>query len=116
MSITQEIGRAGEQAAAEWLHRNGFELLHRNWRQGRYELDIVARRAGIVHFIEVKARREGSLTSPEQAITPAKARALFQAAQAYIAHNGVDLETQFDLIAVQGEEIRYIPGAMAPSW
>lgn len=113
---TQQTGQRGEQAAAEWLHDNGFELLHRNWRSGRYELDIVARHHDVIHFVEVKTRKPGSLTSPEEAMTAAKVRSLMQGAQAYIAQNAIDLETQFDLIAVQGDQIRYIPHAITPSW
>ena len=57
MTTTQHTGRQGEEAAARWLLDHGFTLLHRNWRQGHYELDIVAARKGTLHFIEVKTRR-----------------------------------------------------------
>ena len=72
MTTTQHTGRQGEEAAARWLLDHGFTLLHRNWRQGHYELDIVAARKGTLHFIEVKTRRAGGLTTPEEAITPRK--------------------------------------------
>ncbi len=110
------IGAAGEEAAARWLTANGFTIIARNWREGRYELDIVARRGGIVHFIEVKTRKAGSLTSPEEAITAAKFKSLLHAARAWMSHHDPDAEAQFDLVAVQGDEIRYIPNAMTPSW
>ena len=45
MSTTAETGRAGERAAAEYLRRAGYEICALNWRSGRYELDIVARKA-----------------------------------------------------------------------
>ena len=57
MTTTQHTGRQGEEAAARWLLDHGFTLLHRNWRQGHYELDIVAARKGTLHFIEVKTPR-----------------------------------------------------------
>ena len=72
MGTTAETGRAGERAAVEYLRGAGYEICALNWRSGRYELDIVARKAGIVHFVEVKTRRVGSLTPPEAAVTPQK--------------------------------------------
>lgn len=115
-----EIGARGEQLAAEYLTANGFELLHRNWRSGRYELDIVARRGDVVHFVEVKSRKRGGLTAPEEAITEAKFRALCKAAEAYIEEFGVEQEVQFDVVAVEHSggraQVRYIPEAMYPKW
>ena len=64
----------GEELAVAWLRAHGFIIMDRNWRMGRYELDIVAARGDRVHFVEVKLRREGGLTRPEEAMTPAKGR------------------------------------------
>ena len=120
MGETQETGLKGEQAAAEWLDTNGFSIRHRNWRSGRYELDIVAAKDDTLHFVEVKCRKRGGLTTPEEAITPAKFRSLSKAAKAYIATFGIDSEIQFDLISVEhyagGYEIRYVPNAMIARW
>ena len=44
MGTTAETGRMGERAAAEFLRRAGYEICALNWRSGRYELDIVARK------------------------------------------------------------------------
>ena len=79
MTTTQHTGRLGEETAARWLLDHGFTLLHRNWRQGHYELDIVAARKGTLHFIEVKTRRRDGLTPPEQALDSHKRRALVRA-------------------------------------
>lgn len=101
MTTTQHTGRQGEEAAARWLLDHGFTLLHRNWRQGHYELDIVAARKGTLHFIEVKTRRRDGLTPPEQALDYRKCRALIRAANAYLTENPFEGEMQFDLIAVE---------------
>lgn len=116
-----ETGRLGEQAAAEYLRRAGYELCALNWREGRYELDIVARKGETIHFVEVKTRREGSLTPPEAAITPQKFRALHRAATCYMACAGGDCEAQFDLAAVEMRadgrtEVRLIENAMEYNW
>ncbi len=119
---TAETGRRGERLAVEYLRREGFEICDLNWRSGRYELDIVARRAGTLHFVEVKTRRAAGLTSPEQAVTPAKFRALRHAAEHYMALGGYDdWEVQFDLIAVEvlpdgSAELRMVEQAMESNW
>ena len=116
-----DTGRRGEQAAVDYLRRVGFAILERNWRSGRYELDIVARRWDELHFIEVKTRRAGGLTTPEEAITPRKFASLRRAAQAYMAQHRVRLEPQFDLAAVDlfpngSLNVRFTERAMECNW
>lgn len=116
-----ETGNLGERAAASWLRGRGFELCALNWRQGRYELDIVARRGEVLHIVEVKTRRSGSLTPPEAAITPGKIRALRRAAAVYLAATGWQGEVQFDLAAVTvapdgGTDVSLIENAMECHW
>lgn len=118
---TAQTGSFGERAAVEELRRRGFELLHLNWRSGRYELDIVARQGETLHFVEVKTRRADGLTQPEMAATPTKFRALCIAAQRYMDYVGWDGEVQFDLAAVDlcpdgSAEVRLIERAMEANW
>ena len=75
MTAAAETGQAGERAATEYLRRAGYDICARNWRQGRDELDIVALKEGVLHFVEVKTRRAGSLTPPEAAATQQIGRA-----------------------------------------
>lgn len=121
MTLARERGDLGERVAADWLRRNGFMIMERNWRYGRYEIDIIASRWDTVHFVEVKTRHTGSLTTPEDAITDDKARALRKAASAYLASRRLTRELQFDLIAVEispdgTPEVRYIENAMQYGW
>lgn len=115
------IGNRGEEVALEFLFSNGFNLLHRNWRNGRYELDLVAEKEGTLHIVEVKTRQADAVTSPESAMTRAKFRSLCQAAEYYIKLYGIESEVQFDLIAVEyapdrSYEVRYIPDVMSSVW
>lgn len=118
---TAQTGRRGECAATEYLRDRGYEVCALNWRNGRYELDIVARRDGVLHFVEVKTRRAGSLTPPEAALTPQKFRALTRAAQCYLASRGDDCEVQFDLAAVDilpdgTARVRFVENALEYNW
>ncbi len=116
-----EIGRRGEDMAQEFLLGEGFTIHHRNWRNGRYELDFVAERGGVLHIVEVKTRGAGSLLSPEESYTRAKFKALCRAAGYYIRLYNITVDVQFDLIAIDrstaGEfDLRYIPDVMSPAW
>ena len=121
MTTTAETGRTGERAAAEHLRQAGYEICDTNWRAGRDELDIVALRGEVLHFVEVKTRRAGSLTPPEAAVTPQKFRALTRAAVRYLAATGGQEEAQFDLAAVDvmpdgRMEVRLVEHAMEYNW
>ncbi len=120
MSTSSDIGTRGEVVAAKWLLNNGYELLHANWRKGRYELDIVAVKGDEVHFIEVKTRAKESLTTPKEAITKGKFNALRCAAEAYVFEYDIDLDPQFDLITIVYDNDRcaleFTPNAMYCRW
>lgn len=114
------IGARGEDAAVEYLTGLGLEIMERNWRCGRYEIDIIARSAGFLHIVEVKCRKKHGLTRPEEAITKRKFEALCKAASAYIEENGLDVDVRFDVVAVEyedtGYEVRYIENAVTCTW
>jgi putative endonuclease len=67
-----DTGKTGECLAAEWLVRNGFTVIQRNWRHHRYEVDIIAGRRSILHFIEVKTRRSLTYGHPEESVSKKK--------------------------------------------
>ena len=118
---TAETGRAGERSATEYLRSTGYEICALNWRQGRYELDIVARKGDILHIVEVKTRHEGSLTPPEAAATPRKFKALTQATACYLRATGWTGEVQFDLatalVARNGTiRVELIENALEYNW
>ena len=96
----EETGRRGERAVLEYLRREGFTILELNWRWGRYELDIIARKWDELHFVEVKTRR---------------------AASSYMAAHRIRLEPQFDLAAVDvfpdgSMQVRFMERAMECNW
>ncbi len=54
METNREKGNIGESLAADYLQDKGYVILHRNWRRGHWELDLIAEKEGLLHFIEVK--------------------------------------------------------------
>ena len=114
-------GAIGEQAAVDYLRQNGFMIVERNYRVGRSEIDIIASRYDELHFVEVKTRKFGTMTSPEEALTEQKYRAMRRAASAYMAQHRIQAEPCFSLIAIemvgeQVESLRFVEGAMEYSW
>lgn len=115
-----EVGATGEQLACRWLEANGFTLLHRNWRHGRDELDVVARQGAQLVVVEVKTRSSSRHGEPEMAVTPAKQRKLFRAAQGYLETFALDLDLRFDILSViltpdGHSQVFHIPEAFYPT-
>ena len=114
MSTTAETGRRGEEAAREYLRREGFLIRELNWRSGRDEIDIIAQRWDTIRFVEVKTRRALGATTPEQALDSRKINALQRAAVRYMSAHRIDLDPPFDFVAVDvmpddSLEVRYFP-------
>ena len=68
---TARFGQWGERMAAVYLRDKGYEILARNFRTVRGELDIVAARDGTIVFVEVKSRRSERFVRPADAVTEA---------------------------------------------
>ena len=74
----------------------------RNFRHGRKEIDLVARRGDLVAFVEVKSRRSGTCGHPLEAITPRKRAEIQEVATAWIGSFGAPGDSyRFDAIAVR---------------
>ena len=68
------LGKAGEDAAVDYLERHDYVIRHRNWRKGHFELDIVAAKNGELIIVEVKTRSDTDFALPQDAVTPQKIR------------------------------------------
>ena len=114
-------GAIGEQAAVDYLRQNGFMIVERNYRVGQDEIDIIASHYDELHFVEVKTRKYGSMTAPEEAINERKLRAMRRAASAYMAQHRSMLEPKFSLVAVEMigdrvEALRFVEDALQYGW
>ena len=105
MATHNELGKRGEDLACNYLLKSGYEILHRNWRIGRYELDIVALKDEMLIVIEVKTRLQVDYNY-DDLITESKRKYLIRAANAYVNKNNLDLEVSFDLIVVSDNNKR----------
>ena len=81
---TSETGRKAEAAACVYLEMRGFKIIERNWRRPRAEVDILAEKAGVMHFIEVKYRRNDHQGGGLEAITPTKLRQMRRGAELWV--------------------------------
>lgn len=98
---TKPLGDRGEDLAAAHLQRAGWTLLHRNFRMGRKEIDLVARRGEVVAFVEVKTRAGRGYGHPLEAITAKKRREIWAVAGAWIERFGAEGDTyRFDAVSV----------------
>ena len=96
----REAGGRGERIAAHYLEKQGMEILDRNVRIGRGELDLIATEGETLVFVEVKARSPG-FVRPSEAITPAKIARCSSAAIAYLTRKGwLEKDFRFDVVEV----------------
>jgi putative endonuclease len=99
------IGYWGEAIAAKHLESHGYTILHRNWRHGHGELDIVARKAELVVFVEVRTRTSDAFGAPEESISPRKCAKLIETAQAYLDEQNLgEAQWQIDVIVIELDE------------
>jgi putative endonuclease len=98
----QATGKLGESLAAALLQQKGFRILHRNYRLGRAEVDLIAASDKLLLFIEVKTRRgPNSFGYPEEAVDKKKAARITWAAGYFIERIDWKGAIRFDVIAVQ---------------
>ena len=112
----RELGRIGEQAAAELLQMEGYEILERNYRCQAGEIDLIARDREYLVFCEVKYRRTKSAGSALEAVDTKKQKRLYRCAQQYVAaHKIPDAAARFDVVAIEGYEVCLIENAFEGS-
>ncbi len=101
MAASHDFGRLGEDLAARFLAARGWTVIERNFRLGHKEVDLVARRRGVVAFVEVKSRSGPDYGHPLEAITAGKRREIELVARAWVARHGRPGDVyRFDAMAV----------------
>lgn len=113
---TTTQGRQAETQAAHYLEQKGYQLVTRNFRTIRGEIDIVARTKNMLVFVEVKQRTSQAFGGPLAAVTRTKQLRIAQAAIQFLKmHPSVKYdEIRFDVICILPGEIQHIEAAFFP--
>ena len=115
--MKKELGRYGEQLAAQYLEKRGYKVISRNYHTRYGELDIVCQKQGEIIFVEVKTRKTRLYGSPEESITYKKMQNMKKAALKYLHHYPAAFKgLRFDVVSIfiddQGKEnINHIENA-----
>ena len=109
MAEHNDLGKWGEDEAALYYEDRGYEILERDWKVGKRDIDLIALTEGkdTLVFVEVKTRQNNDLQEPEEAVDVKKMRNLAIAANAYVKQMGIDADVRFDIITVVGMDSRH---------
>ena len=102
MAAHNELGKWGEDLAADYLQRKGYTIIERDWKSGKRDLDIIAQDGNVIVFVEVKTRRNRLYGEPEESIDYHKLQNLQQAISHYVKFKHIRQEIRFDIISIVG--------------
>lgn len=116
MADHNDFGREAEELAADYLTKLGYQILAKNYRYLKAEIDIIAEFENLLIIVEVKARKTDLFIEPHAAVNRKKIKLLVSAADFYVQQNKVDKDVRFDIISIvpgpEGVlEIVHFPGA-----
>ncbi|OYX26323.1 MAG: endonuclease [Flavobacteriales bacterium 32-35-8] len=100
MAQHNELGTKGEELAVDFLIKNGYDILDRNYRFDKAEVDIIAQKDTILAIIEVKTRSTIDFGNPQDFVKPKQIQRLVKAVDEYVIINELDVEVRFDIIAI----------------
>lgn len=116
MADHNELGKKAEDLAAEYLLKNEYKILVRNFRFKKNEVDIIAEKDNLIIVVEVKARSTDFFILPQEAVTKGKIKAIVLAANHFMEEFNKNQEVRFDIISILPDkkgnlEIEHIPNA-----
>ena len=108
----RKTGQEQEVKAACFLKTQGYQILERNYRCKKGEIDLIAREGQYLVFVEVKYRRTGQKGDPAEAVDYRKQKKISKVAEYYCwKKRKLNQPCRFDVICVLGQEIRHIEHA-----
>ena len=113
---TKTLGKKGEDIAAAFLEKKGYNILFRNYKCSFGEIDIIAKQKKTLSFIEVKTRSTKKYGLPQEAVTPAKQAKISRVALEFVQRYKMENRAaRFDVVSVQslndGYEVDLIENA-----
>jgi putative endonuclease len=100
MAKHNELGKLGEDLAADFLEKNGYKILNRNWTFQKAEIDIIAQKAETLAIVEVKTRSSTDFGLPQDFVKPKQIQSLVKAVNQYVIVNDIELKIRLDIIAI----------------
>ena len=107
MTFHNELGKKGEQLAVDFLIKNGYDIVERNYHFDKAEVDIIAKQNDILAIIEVKTRSTRDFGNPQDFVKPKQIKNLVKAVDEYVTVNELDVEVRFDIIAIVNQNNKY---------
>ncbi|UII77281.1 YraN family protein [Flagellimonas sp. HMM57] len=107
MGKHNEFGKLGEQKAVDFLLKKGYEILYRNYRYLKGEIDIIAKKEDTLCIVEVKSRTSGFFETISDTITKKKIGLLVTTASHYVEENDLDVDVRFDVITIIKKQERF---------
>ncbi|WP_019638095.1 YraN family protein [Paenibacillus fonticola] len=111
MDMRKARGRLAEEAGARYLQEQGYVLVERNWRCRSGEIDIIAKKDGVVVILEVRSRskQHEQFGTPAESVTPRKVKQIRETAAVYLQQtNQFNEAIRFDVLAVNMEKDKII--------
>ena len=107
MAQHNELGKKGEQLAVDFLIKKDYQIIERNYRFDKAEVDIIAQQNDTLAIIEVKTRSSSDFGNPQDFVKPKQIKNLVKAVDEYINVNSLDVEVRFDIIAIIKENNQF---------
>lgn len=100
MAEHNDLGKEGENQAADYLTEKGYKILDRNWVFKKAEIDIIAQLDSVLAVVEVKTRSSLDFGLPQDFVKPKQIQSLVRAINQYVTEKDLDLTIRFDIVAV----------------
>lgn len=100
MSDKIKTGNQGEGLAADFLQKNGYEIIARNYRHKHSEIDLIVKKNNVLVFVEVKSRSSTQFGDPEMFVDNKKANKIFEGADEFIHTSNWQSNIRFDIVSI----------------